>query len=48
MNSFVWIRQKLAKNKIYIRDGISTQDQNGLQSSQRHTIHYTGPSVPIL
>ena len=31
--------QKLVKKKICIRVGISTRDQNGLQSSQSHAIH---------
>jgi hypothetical protein len=40
ITSFVWIHTKISEKKICIQVGISTRDQNGLQSSQRHTIHY--------
>ena len=45
MNSFVRIRTKISEKKICIRVGISTRDQNCLQSSQRHAIHH--PTVSI-
>jgi hypothetical protein len=45
MNSFVWICTKISEKKICIRVGISTQDQNGLQSSQRYTIHHPTASI---
>jgi hypothetical protein len=37
--------QKLAKKKICIRVGISTRDQYGLLSSQRHIIHHPASSI---
>ena len=45
----IWIRmyefvQKLAKKKRN-QVGISTQDQYGLQSSQRHAIHHPAASI---
>jgi hypothetical protein len=49
MNSFVWIRTKISEKKICIRVGISTWDQNGLQSLP--SLPSTSPPpllVPIL
>ena len=40
MNSY-----KISEKKICIQVGISTRDQNGLQSSQRYTIHGRGSRV---
>jgi hypothetical protein len=45
MNSFVRICTKISEKKICIRVGISTQDQNGLQSLQPHTIHHPTASI---
>ena len=36
----IQFRTKISEKKICIRVGISTRDQNGLQSSQRHAIHH--------
>jgi hypothetical protein len=36
---------KISEKKIWIRVGISTWDQNGLQSSQRHVIHHPTSSI---
>ena len=45
ITSFVWIRTKISEKKICIRVGISTPDQNGLQSSQRHATHHPTSSI---
>ena len=42
---FVWIRTKISEKKICIRVGISTRDQNGLQSSQRYTTCHPTTSI---
>ena len=44
MNPYVWICTKIRETKRN-QVGISTQDQNGLQSSQRYTIHHPTASI---
>jgi hypothetical protein len=43
--STIQFRTKISEKKICIRVGISTRDQNGLQSSQRYTIHHPTASI---
>ena len=42
---FVWIRTKISEKKIFFWVGISTRDQNGLQSSQRYFPHRPTTSI---
>jgi hypothetical protein len=46
MNSIVWIYTKISDKKICIRVGISTRDQNGLQSSP--SLPCTSPPPPLV